>query len=612
MKKLLLSLLLACSTAAPSWAVKAWPFPVEVTQSDGTQLTILGQGDEHFHYFTTTDDVLLVRESGAYYIAAIQADGSLSSTGILAHNAGQRSVAEQAAAARQDKSLLQHKVATTRSAVTRTVTKDSYASYPWEVIEKPRVLVILAQFPDMHFHTTETINNVETQLDPKTIFDQYFNAMGTIDPSYGTVSKNHGSVKQYFSDMSGGQFAPQFDIYGPVTLDHNYAYYGKGTDNMSTFVPDVCKKADEAGVDFSQYDQNNDGFVDLVYIVYAGWGENITPNSSDCIWPKSGIVSGGTYDGKQVCLFGVNNEMNGNDPTTGKATMWINGIGTFCHEFSHCIGLPDFYPTTSGAVRSANNQAMGFYDLMDMGNFQNNGFSPKAYTAFEREIMGWDDIIDLDKSGSYTAQPLIDKGKAYRVRNPQNENEYIVLENLQNQSWDKSTTYIGHGLLAYHVEYDENIFNILTYNLKTNTVNNTLGHPRMAVIPADGLMLSDKSHNVTNAYLFSQQRGDTFSDKSQSGVTQLTDEQSLPNFLFYTSTTGGKTNFALKNIAEHADGSVTFDYIADVASGISHATTDNENGDNRIYTLSGVYVGTDLSSLPKGVYIKNHKKIVKE
>ena len=611
MKKLLLSLILACSATAPSWAVKAWPFPVEVTQSDGTRLTILNRGDEHFHYFTTTDGVLLVRTDGSYYIAAVQADGTLTSTGILAHNADNRTEAEQKAATRQNLEPLQHRENAQRTAA-RIVKKESYASFPWKSTENPHVLIILAQFPDMPFHTTEKINGVETELDTKTIFEQYFNATGTIDKSYGTVSKNHGSVKQYFSDMSGGQFTPQFDIYGPVTLDNNYAYYGKGSsDNMKAFVPEVCKKADEAGVDFSQYDQNNDGYVDLVYIVYAGWGENIGTNSTDCIWPKSGITSGGTYDGKNVALYGVNNEMNGNDPTTGRATMWINGIGTFCHEFSHCLGLPDFYTTTSGTVQTANNQTMGFYDLMDMGNFQNNSYSPRAYTAFERETLGWGDIVDLEESGSYTTQSLCDNGKAYRVRNPLNKNEYIVVENIQNKAWD-NTKYIGHGLLAYHVDYDENIFNVLTGNSKDNTVNNTLGHPHMAVIPADGLMLNDKNAAAASYDFYTQQCGDTFSDKSQSGVKQLTDDSQLPNFLFYKSTTGGKTNFALKNITEHADGSVTFDYTTDVASGIRHTETSADNADNRIYTLNGTCMGTDLDALPKGVYIKNHKKIVKE
>lgn len=610
MKRLLLSIFFVCAIAAQTWAVKAWPFPFDVKQSDGTTLTVVRHGDEHFSWFATTDGVVLARQGSDFTIAAINADGTITATSILAHNKSQRGEAEQAAAQKQDRSMLNKQEESARVAALSARTKQTYASYPMDGNMSPRVLVILAQFPDMKFHETETINNVETYIGAKTIFDQFLNAEGEIDPKYGTVSQNQTSVKGYFSDMSGGTFRPQFDIYGPVTLDNGYAYYGAGdSDKMGLFVPEVCKKADAAGVDFSKYDQNDDGYVDLVYIIYAGWGQNIGGNSSNDIWPKSGTISGGTYDGKKVVLYGVNNEMNGNDPTTDEPTMMINGIGTFCHEFSHCLGLPDFYATT-GAAQNANNQSMGFWDIMDMGNFAENGYKPKTYTAFEKEFFGWKDIEEFGESGNYTLKPMTDEqGVAYRFRNPKNKNEYIVVENVQEQN----PRYLGHGLLAYHVEYDADIFGVLTGNNKNNTVNNTLGHPRMAVIPADGLLLNQNDPSVTNGnQVINSNKGDTFSDKSKSQVTTLTDEQQLPNFKFYTTADGsGKTNIALKNITENADGTVSFDFVADAASGISHATAP-ASADSPIYTLSGICVGTDFDQLPKGIYIRNNKKIVKE
>lgn len=610
MKRLFLSILFACTIAAQTWAVKAWPFPFDVKQSDGTTLTVVRHGDEHFSWFATTDGVVLARQGNDFTIAAINADGTVSPTAILAHNKPQRTEAELAASQRQDRSLMQRQEEAARVAAFSARTKQSYTGFPMDGNTSPRVLVILAQFPDMKFHETETINNVETYIGAKTIFDQFLNAEDKIDPMYGTVSQNQTSVKGYFSDMSGGTFRPQFDIYGPVTLDNGYAYYGAGdSDKMSLFVPEVCKKADAAGVDFSKYDQNGDGYVDLVYIIYAGWGQNFGGNSSNDIWPKSGTVNGGTYDGKKVVLYGVNNEMNGYDPTTGDPTMMINGIGTFCHEFSHCLGLPDFY-ATSGAAQTANNQAMEFWDLMDMGNFVYNGYRPKAYTAYEKEFFGWKDIEELSESGSYTLKPITDEqGFAYRIRNPKNKNEYIVVENVQEQK----PMYLGHGLLVYHVDYDADIFTVLTGNSKSNTVNNTLGHPRMAVIPADGLLLNDKNESVTSSSeVLAQMKGDTFADKSRSQVTTLTDEQQLPNFKFYTTADGsGKTNIALKDITENADGTVSFDFVADVASGISLPTA-SATADSPIYTLSGICVGTDFSQLPKGIYIRNNKKIVKE
>ena len=617
MKKAILSLLLACSSMNATWAVKAWPFPVEVAQSDGTTLTIMGHGDEHFHYFTTTDGVVLARQGSDYMVATILPDGTISASAVIAHNAESRSEAERTAIASQDKSLLAKRESEAREQVlTRASSvKSSYASYPWKASSSPRVLVILAQFPDMPFHTTETINGQTTQLDAKTIFEQYLNATGSISPEYGTVSKNHGSVKQYFSDMSGGAFNPQFDIYGPVTLSKSYTVYGKGegTDNMSEFVPEVCSLANKAGVDFSKYDMNNDGYVDLVYIIYAGWGENMSGNSSSCIWPKSGTVSGGTYNGKRVVLYGVNNEMCGNDITHENPTMWINGIGTFCHEFSHCLGLPDIYTTTeaSESVQVANNQSMGFYDLMDLGNFVDNSYTPKAYTALERELMGWQQMDNLTQSGTYSLQCFTDGGKALRMRNPKNSNEYMVVENLQNKGWDCKSTYLGHGLLAYHVEYDADIFAVLSGNSKNNTVNNTAGHPRVAIVPADGRMLNQNNPaNTTSNLLLQEQRGDTFGSGSQSGITELNDDLRLPNYLFYTSSTNGKTNMALKNITENTDGTVSFDFNADVASGIGHTPTVTDPSD-AIYTLYGTFAGYNFDQLPKGIYVWKGKKIKK-
>lgn len=615
MKRLLFSLILTCAASVSTWAAKAWPFPFEVKQSDGTTLIVVNHGDEHFHYSTTTDGVVIVQQGNDYVIADISADGTISPTTLIAHEADQRNTAEKMAANKQDKSLLTQKEEVSSISTRALSPGKSYTRFPYTISKSPKVLIILAQFTDMQFHETEDIEGVSTFIGAKNIFEQYFNAEGTIPSSYGSVSKNYGSVKQYFTDMSDGQFCPQFDIYGPVTLDHDYAYYGTTSyDRMDRFIPDVCKKANEAGVDFSQYDLDDDGYVDLVYIVYAGWGENHAKNSSNCIWPKSGYLNGGTYNGKKVCLYGVSNEMNGKDPTTGNPTMKINGIGHFCHEFSHCLGLPDTYATSGSAV-TANNQSMGFYDLMDLGNFVGDSFTPRAYTAYEKEMLGWQSIEDLTSqpSGNYTLQSLIDGGNAYKVVNVKgNKQECIVMENLQNNKWNKSTTYLGHGLLAYHVEYDANIFGVNQGQSANNTVNNTLGHPRMALIPADGLMLCDKNSAVkSTAHLLEEVHGDTFSDKSQSGITSLSDEQALPNFLFYTSDNNGKTNFALKNITEHEDGSITFDYVADVASSIRSLHEDAMNKEN-IYTLDGTFVGTNLQTLPKGIYIKNHKKIVKE
>jgi len=161
----------------------------------------------------------------------------------------------------------------------------------------PKALVILVEFQDTLF----SVDN------PKETFDRYLNAEDL--SGYSNLKKNSGSVAQYFSDMSGGTFRPQFDVVGPVRLSHNLKYYGEGqNDKISYLLPDACKAVDDS-VNFADYDQDGDGYVDLVYIIYAGYAASWTGNSTDCIWPKSGALSAGTYDGVKIYRYGVGNEV---------------------------------------------------------------------------------------------------------------------------------------------------------------------------------------------------------------------------------------------------------------------------------------------------------------
>lgn len=602
MKRLLFAIL-CLLTALNMRADKAYPFPVDVVQQDGTTLTIIQHGDEYFHYVTTVDGVLLVQQGNGYYVAKVDAYGNLSATSQLAHNADNRNVEELALIERQDREVFMRQASET-SAMRRIMQEPVQTSnLEFPHMGSPKAIVILAEFSD----TTFTIEN------PKRSFEQYFNSYQQLEDYGRGESSNVCSVGYYFNLISFGQYTPQFDVYGPVTLPQPLKKYGgsndKGTDeNMSLLLQHACTAMDDS-LDFSQYDANNDGYVDLVMVVYAGYSQSMSGNSNECIWPKSGNASGGTYDGKKVSRYGVNAELNGFPGCYSSAPFKrINGIGTLCHEFSHCLGLPDFYPTLSSV--KGDNQGMEFWSLMDSGNYQANGCAPTPYTAWERESMGWIEIPTLTTDTLLEIKPIDYDGMAYRIPNDSDAtgHEYFIIENIQQRGLNYRQR--GHGLLVYHVDY-----NSTSFSLSSNSVNNVQGKPRMTVVPADGLLFAQYNIGKTidgkvikNADFYDQLAGDPFPGTSK--TTELNDTMQIVNFQVYN---GEKLNKALSEIEEN-DGVITLKFINnfDVFTGIVEVTSALTRDDDRIYSIDGRYLGTNLNDLPKGLYIRNGKKAIKD
>ena len=603
MKKIFL-LLCLLAVAVSSHAVKAYPFPVVITQKDGTQLTIIGHGDEDYHWFTTIDGVLLYQDGTDYYVAKVDEKGTLVSTNILAHNPIARNADEQNAVKAQNKEKF-FSAATTMKKQNAMRREPVSGERLFPHTGTPRVLVVLAEFND----TTFSLPN------PKKSFEQYLNSTTRPQQNYGNAEdRNAGSVKQYFTEVSFNNFSPTFDIYGPVKLPQNMSVYGAGqNDRMDLFIPAVCNAINDS-VNFADYDQNNDGYVDLIYVIYAGYGANTNGNSSYCIWPKSGSQSfSGTYDGKKIFRYGVNNELIAYPGAFDTAPYeQINSIGIFCHEFSHCLGLPDFYPAHSDNAR-VDNQGMEYWSLMDNGEYLQNGYCPTAYTAWEREAMGWMTIETLTADADLEILPIDAEGKAYKITNDNDASgkEYFIIENIQKYMWN-SLQY-GTGLTMYHVKYDD------SFLLKNNSVNDTKGKPKMAIVPADGVLGS--SYNIgkvvpwgtgeggkaTRADYYTQHGGDPF--PGTSNLTEANDTLGLVNFQVYT---GEKLNKALMNIQENS-GVVTLKYIhnfEDYLTDINAITTQPTIHDGKIFTIDGRLVGTNKENLPKGIYIQNRKKII--
>lgn len=601
MKKFLLSIAFALTGIVSAFAAKAHPGLTTVTQGDGTHLSIRLNGDEYFHWHTTSDGVLLVQVGKNYYIAQVEEDGSLKATPQLAHNKNERGEREKNVIAQQDKDTFFNLNNNTQS-LAKSIGSVTPAYFPHT--GSPKALVLLVEFQDVKFKTT----------DPLATFTHYLKGQaGEAAPEandvYMTSSgkstyTNYGSVYQYFYDMSKGQFTPQFDIVGSITVSKNSAYYGANNSSTDThyseMIAEACKLASDK-VNFADYDQDNDGYVDLIYIIYAGYSESIGNNSSDCIWPKAGVTT--LYDpdtnkilslnGKKFCRFGLNNELNFDpDQTATAGKTFLNGIGLFCHEFTHTMGIPDLYPTEGNA--KVDNQNPEYWDLMDGGEYTYNGYYPTPYSPWEMDVMGWTTPTELgDDAQQITLESYENDHLAYKI-NGEN-NEYLLVQNIQQNGWWKRQ--LGHGLLIWRIDYPYETVS-LDYKL-----NNTIGKPEVMIVPADGYVISDYQHGYgekwTDAEYIASLKADPF--PGTENVTQL----------LSVKLNNSTLKKPIYNINENEDGTVTFDYLKDFTTGINTAIADKDTEKEApIYTIDGRYLGTDASQLNKGVYIIGRKKVV--
>lgn len=590
-----------CLSSIGVWGAKANSIPVQVRQSDGTTITVILRGDEHINWYTTLDGVLLVQAAdNSYYVGKVTKDGRLIATQQLAHEAAWRSSTERNLIDKQDKDKFysyvskvaeQSENSYNNRPLTRITVDSGYGGVPYfPHTGSPKALVILAEFAD----TTFTIQNT------KQVFTNYLMNEGHFTETAYAQNRNYKGVRGYFKDCSYGQFTPTFDVVGPVKLPKPQTYYGAENDNITDLMTDACNAVDNE-VDFSQYDANGDGLVDLVYIIYAGHSANYRGNTSTDIWPKSGTtIISKTFDGKSIRRYGVSNELAGRE-NKKKEKETINGIGLFCHEFSHTLGLPDIYAYKTDA-EDQNDQGMELWDLMDGGTEMQGGRVPSPYLAWEREAMGWMSIDTLTTDCHIANLKTIDNGgKAYKILNPSASNEYIVLQSIQKGGWYQGWGNGSYpkGLLVYRVSYASNKVNVFDFP------NNVKGKPRVIVVPADGKVLS--AQNAGGSW-------DTYITQHNEDLYPYNGVDSIKGFKMFNEATLDRSIF---NIVE-TDGAntenryVSFDFRDRITTGIYNTTvTELTISDNRIYTLDGRYVGTDRNALPHGIYIQNRRKFIK-
>ena len=505
MKKLIIfSLLVVCFVQA-TFAIPAYPKPLKVKQADGSWITIQMHGDEHGHYVMTSDGIPLVFNAQLRnYEYADWKNGEVQASGIKATEASDRSAQVKKFIESQDKSAILESFKRARlqqlqqvfsarrnaslknginsasplSAVSSLVSRSSSNPQEEKLNNFPTTgevhsLVILVQFADTKFSTVGSDAH------------QFFNSMLN-EPGFTYSNGANGSARDFYVNSSNGKFQPQFDVIGPVTLPKKYSYYGanKGssTDNpvaLEEFVREACTLADPL-VDFSQYDHNQDGFIDNIYFFYAGKGE-ADSGDGNAIWPHSAYYAdiakeaGGTQkslklDGIEVGNYTCSNEINGTIITPQPA-----GIGTFVHEFGHVLGLADHYDIYYGMATFT----PGSFDTMDRASYNNNGNTPAAFSAYERACLGWLDLTVL-KNGVDTLNvlpDLNDSNKAYMVPvGGTNDQEYFIMENRQQKGWDAFIP--GHGMLLWHIDYDAKAW-------EKNELNITGTHQRVDIVEAD-------------------------------------------------------------------------------------------------------------------------------
>lgn len=593
MKKILLSITFALMGIVSGFAAKAYSGIVTVTQSDGTELNVRIYGDEHFNWLTTEDGVLLVQEGNNYYIAETTSYGTLKATSYIAHNANKRVPAEIKAIKKQDLSRFRSYAIKKASPTKAMGTGNSGVKY-FPHSGSPKALVILVEFSDTPFQSGEKAKNVfEHFLKGKTE-DALPDGYEAYTGSYKNNNlRNKGSVTDYFYVMSQSTYTPQFDVVGPYKLNHSSLYYGQGeNDNTYALVSDACKAADK-DVDFSRYDADGDGMVDLVYIIYAGYPASMSGNPND-IWPKSGTGGFGTYDGKKVSRFGVHAELNFGLELNQKNGFLLSGIGLFCHEFSHTLGLPDLYPTVDAS--KVDNQNPEMWDLMDGGEYTyNGGYCPTPYSPWEMDAMGWATPIELrDEKQTVTLKSYGKERVAYKIKGE--NNEYLLLQNIQIGGWWTGVALVYKtGMLVWRIDYNNEDVNLF------DNPNNTLDKPKVMIVPADGYVISDYNHGDGKQWTDDQYKeslqGDPFP-----GATNKTE-------LLSVELNNSTLEKPIYNIKEE-NGVITFDYLDNISAIQLPSVEETDMTTKQIFSLDGRYLGNDASKLTKGVYIIGKKKVV--
>ena len=509
--RLIFASLLAAAPAA--MAVPAKPGLTTVTQADGSTLEVQIRGDERHHFYLSEDGYLLANRNDIYYYADVDAEGAVQASAIRATDASLRDGVARQYLQQVDMgrvfSALSREAERTTGTFARAPRRGPglFAGTTFPAHGPQKAIVILVEYTD-----------VKMRLDNPT---EYFTNMLS-QPGFSEYGGT-GCATEFFQESSCGIFQPEFDLYGPVTLAHPMSYYGGndwwGNDERpEEMIIEACQLLDDV-VDFSEYDRDGDGYIDNVFVFYAGQGE-ASGGSANTVWPHAWEITSATstpyvFDGVRLDRYACSNEWESGRP---------DGVGTFIHEFSHVLGLPDLYATSYTSAFTP-----GGWSALDYGPYNNDGCTPPLYSAFERYALGWTEPVVIDGPINATLPPIGEN--VCGIIKTSRDNEYFLFENRQQTSWD---TYIpGHGMLVWHVDYNQSVWD-------SNTVNNSGSHQYVDIEEADGTQ-SEYSRD-----------GDAF--PGTSGKTSFT-SSTKPALKTWS---GEAIDLPITDIAESAEGIITF------------------------------------------------------
>lgn len=582
MKKLYLMLSMLFAFGAAANAIPAKKLQKVITLTNGTQVSVELRGDEYLSWWEGTDGTAYRATADENVFEAFDLEAQKPAA------AARRARAEQGRVARLAR------VKNSLKGVDDKMRGLGGDHITYKGVKKG--LVVLVDFKNKKFADGHDLEYYKKVINGKDFSDE----------EEGYV----GSVRDYFLAQSNGQFELDFDVVGPVTMSKNSGYYGgDGAYQKDEKVYEMIKEACDGiqdKVNLKDYDWDGDGEADQVFFLYAGLGQ-ASGGSAGTIWPHEselrhwpcGVLS---YSTGKINTYACANELQ---PETQGSSRYISaGIGTICHEFSHCLGFADMYDTTGGG-----GYGMSVFDVMDQGSYNGNGFVPCNYTAFERIYAGWVEPIELiDPATVKDMKSVSDYGRPFIMYNYKNTNEYFLMENRQNTGWDKGL-YGSNGLLIVHVNYvpsrwANNSVNSSAEKIQCCTVVNADGSRENTQYSLQGDLYPYEVKGVT--------MNDEFTDESEPAaklytknsdnsyalgipITQIKRSKGSISFLVC----GGDDNNVIDN---------TFNGVVD---GINGVTVVKKTTDNRIYSIDGRYLGTDASALGKGIYVVGGKKIVK-
>lgn len=546
----LFAALLGLLFADIAMAIPANKKAVRVTQPDGTTLEIRIHGDEFLNWRTYNNRLISQGKDGFYYYADFAADGTIvrTETRVTAQQVSLQSLGDNA--------VVPPQAAIQRAMQRRQAAAEKASQMMMPPLDNPfthgkfKFLCVLVNFKDTKFVTP----------DANTKFHNLLNQVGYSENG-GT-----GSCYDFYYENSSGVFDPSFDVYGPVDLNRDMAYYGENTGdsydkNPFAMPQDAIRAAiEQCGLDLTQYDNNNDGVLDNVFFFYAGYSE-AEGGPSDALWPHKS-TGYGNFQGISINTYACASELRGTSGTR------MAGIGTFAHEFGHVLGLPDFYDTDYQANGAA--LGLGNYSLMSTGCYNNDLNTPPYLNFMERYMLSWAEApTELTESGNYQLDPVYEN--VAFMTPTSNENEYFIYEYRDKTGWDSHIA--SEGILIYHVDQSKNVIHSgRTAEMKwySGDINNYAAHQCLDLEEAVG-----ESH---------VQKDSQIPFPGSANITRF-DAGSDPGAIAWN---GEPTNYNLTNIRE--DGSFTLR----IYEGMTIAGT-IKNESNQ--ALEGVKVGlTSLSS----------------